>query len=666
MREEYEKYFSELNENMQAYSKLSSKGLAFLLEQIDCYKLGINSLQKCQNLYVDYFNIYTENFYNYDLEGITTEELINYDYKTSEYAEKYCRVGDKFCKMFDELFLKNKHLGIYETESHKNLIIEFKKYLKIAVSISARWHIQRYIEYYEFDKGYRSKKLPKRLPLLKEAMFFADRMIATKMGIKFDDGIQPKTIIFAVQPNSGKSFVSNVFCNIGLILHWKYFKSSGVIRMSNTSKNAWGFSGQCKSMLSDYKISFIYPELKKYFRGEYPNIRCSIFKKEPLEEWLLQDLDNSIRASMFAVGRENAINGMRNDVALVIDDLSDGFEQMNNDQAHKDMVTKYDVDISSRKEDTDVPEFIVGTMFNENDLQNTLIARAKDKYGEFIQLNNKEFSNSYLTRNKKMVVILVDCFNDKMESSAPDLISTEDLVEKMNTMESYQFDLVYRQKKGSREPRPFEYDTLLTYNSQNKSKIEDTSICVLDPTRKKGSDYFVLGCFRRNNTNNKFRFSDVICQKKSLGKISDPENKFANYVVDFLIKNKCTNFYVENNTSNLIGTFIEQLLKSRGYNACKIEELYSSEQKLPRILNMEETIKNNIEFPEKNMFPIKSDMSIAMNMLTKWDSLQYGKKGNFDDVPDMVSMFAKKFIFPIIQKRVSELVNITKNPFRRK
>lgn len=664
MREEYEKYFAEIEENMRAYSILSQKGLAFLFEQIECYKLGINSLQKCQNLYVDYFNIYSENTYNYDLEGITTDELINCDYKTSEYAEKYCRVGDKFCELFDSLFLVNKHEKIYETDSHKKLLSEFRSYLKIAVGISARWHIQRYIEYFEFDKGYRSKKLPKRLPLLKEAIFFADRMIATKMGVKFSDGIQPKRIIFAVQPNSGKSFVSNVFCNIGLILHWKYFKSSGVIRMTNTSKNAWGFSGQCKSMLSNYKMIDIFPELKKYFVGNFPNIRCTIFKKEPLEEWLLQDLDNSVRASMFAVGRENAINGMRNDVALVIDDLSDGFEQMNNDQAHIDMVTKYDVDISSRKEDSDVPELIVGTMFNENDLQNTLIERAKAKYGDFIQLNSKEFRNSYLTRDKSMVVVLVDCFNDKMESIAPDLISTDDLIERMNNMESYQFDLVYRQKRGSREPRTFEYDTLSVFEKTDRAKIDNASICVLDPTRKKGSDYFVLGCFRLNNTNNKYRFCDVICQKKSLGKIADPQNRFANEVADFLIRNNCVKFYIENNTNNLIGTFIEQLLKNKGYKSCKVEEIYNTENKLVRILNMESTIKNNIEFPKKNSYPNKSDMALAMNILTKWDSLEFGKKGNFDDVPDMVAMFANKYIFEARVNRVSELSNIKKNPFR--
>ena len=367
---------------------------------------------------------------------------------------------------------------------------------------------------------------------------------------------------------------------------------------------------------------------------------------------------------MFAVGRENAINGMRNDVALVIDDLSDGFEQMNSDQAHIDMVNKYDVDMDARKEDEDVPEFIIGTMFNENDIQNTLIERAKNKYGDFIQLQNKEFRNSYLTRDKSMIVILVDCFTEDMESVAPDLISTEKLLDKMNNMEGYQFDLVYRQKRGSREPRTFEYDTLETYDRNDISGLENTSICVVDPTRKKGSDYFVLGCFRYNKNTHKYRLYDIICQKKSLGKVSDPSNKFAKEVMDFLIRNNCVKFYIENNTSNLIGTLIEQLLNQNNYNFCKIEEVYSTEQKLPRILNMEMTIKNNIEFPQNNSYPPKSDMSIAMTIFTKWDSSQFGKKGNYDDVPDMVAMFANKYIFAVKQKRVSELTSISKNPFR--
>ena len=645
MREEYKKYFAELEENMQAYTKLSEKGLEFLFDQVDCYKLGINTLQKCQNLYIDYFNVYTETIYNYDIEGITTEELITYDYKTSEYAEKYCRVGIKFCDLYDSLFLKRKHNQIYESDSHKAFINNFRSYLKIAIAISARWHIHRFIEFYEFDKGYRSQKLPKRLPLLKEAMFFADRMVATKMGIHFSDGIQPKRIIFAVQPNSGKSFVANVFCILGLIHHWKYYRSSGVIRITNTGANAEGFSGQIKSMISDYKIISVFPELKKYFKGQYPNIRCGIFKKEPLEEWLLQDLDNGVRASMFAVGREKSINGMRNDVALVIDDLSDGFEQMNNDQAHKDMVNKYDVDMDSRKEDESIPEFIIGTMFNENDLSNTIIERAKAKYGDFIQIDNPNFRNSYLTKDKSMVVILVDCFDENMQSVAPDLISTEKLIDKMNNMESYQFDLVYRQRRGSREPRTFEYDTLYTYENNDNAKLNQKSICIVDPTRKTGSDYFVLGCFKWNESTQKYRFSNVICKKKSLGKVSDPTNKFAMDVADFLIDNNCVKLYIENNTSNLIGTFIDKLLKSKNYNSCKIEEGYSTKQKLTRVLDMEATIKNNIEFPKKNSYPLKSDMTLAMNIFTKWDSLRYGKKGNFDDVPDMVAMFADKFIF---------------------
>lgn len=665
MREEYNNYFNEIEENMRAYSMLSKKGLAFLFDQIDCYKLGINSLQKCQNLYINYFNIYTENEFNYDLEQITTDELIYYDYKTSEYAEKYCRVGIKFCEIFDNLFLVNKNERKYTTESHKKCIDEFKSYLRIALSISARWHIQRFIEFYEFDKkDLRSKKIPKRLPLLREAMFFADRMIATKMGLKFDDGIQPKRIIFAVQPNSGKSFVANVFCILGIVLHWKYFKSSGVIRITNTDANAMGFSGQIKSMISDYKIASIFPELKKYFRGEYPNIKCNIFKKEPLEEWLLNDLNNGVRASLFAVGRGKSINGMRNDVALVIDDISDGFEQMNNDEDHKKMVQKYDVDMDARKEDETIPEFIIGTMFNENDIENTLIDRARAKYGDFIQLKNKNFSNSYLTKDKSMVVILVDCFNEKMESIAPDLISTEKLIDKMNNMESYQFDLVYRQKKGSREPRTFEYDTLNTYKRNDIAGLENTSICVLDPTRKKGSDYFVLGCFKWNNNTKKYRLYDVICQRKSLGKISDPNNKFANEVVEFLIKNKCVKFYIENNTSNLIGAFISELLKKHSYDFCKIEELYTTTNKLVRILNMEGTIKNNIEFPEKNSYPLKSDMAIAMNLFTKWDSMRFGRQGNFDDVADMVAIFADKFIFSANRNLVSKLDNIKKNFIR--
>ena len=651
MREEYAHYFKELDKTTKEYNSLLKKGIEYAPQQIKCLTYGFDTIQRCQLLNTNYFITYEEGKNTVDLEGISILERINYDYKTSEYAEKFYSVACNFRDNFDKLFFKN---GCYVIPAYKKMMDSFKINMKIPEYIAARWHTRRFMEV--FDENYdpnkptrfpnpKKLKVAKRIPLLQEACFFVDRMIATKLGGEFKDGIMPRKVIFSVQPNSGKTFLSNAFCDIGLILHKIYYKSSGIIRINNTAGNAIGCSTLCKNMLSDIKITYIYPELTKYFGEQRGKYKCTIFKKEASDEWLLQDLDNSIRASMFAVGRETAINGLRNDVALVIDDISDGFDQMNNDQAHIDMVNKYDVDMDSRKEDESVPELIIGTMFNENGLQNTLIKRAEAKYGKLVPVKKKGFSNSLLTPDKSMAVILVDCFNSKMESIAPDLISTEKLIDKMNTMVGYQFDLVYRQKNGSRDPKTFEYDTLFQYKPDDKADLEETSVCAIDPTRMKSSDYFVAMFFRKNKQNGKYRFVDVICEQESLGKVNDPKNKFAQKLIKAFIDNKCTKVLIENNTSNLIATYLDDLLQKQGYNFCKFREIYNTGKKLTRILDMEMTIKNNIEFPTKNSFPLKHRMTTAMMLLTKWDNINYGKKGNYDDVPDCTAMFANEFIY---------------------
>lgn len=79
---------------------------------------------------------------------------------------------------------------------------------------------------------------------------------------------------------------------------------------------------------------------------------------------------------------------------------------------------------------------------------------------------------------------------------------------------------------------------------------------------------------------------------------------------------------------------------------------------------MRATILNHIVFPKKGLFPTKHRISLAMNGLTTWNSETFGRKGNYDDMPDSTAMFADKFIFGVVQARVVKLDSLTKNPFR--
>lgn len=568
---------------------------------------------------------------------IDIKSTIQYDFDLSEYAERFYVQANKVREVLSNNL--NKFVIKMIPMSKKEMLLQF---IKLMMEISARWHIERIINVYEFDTPAENRAFPKRKPLLQECIFFADRMNATRMGIKFKDGIMPIKIIFAVQPSAGKSFVANVYSLMALCLNHIYYKTSGILRLSNNSGNACGFSDQIKAMMENDKITLIYPEFKNYFSNSKPKI----LEKSTSEEWKMADLNPRIRASHFARGRDSAITSIRTFVALIIDDLSDGYGQMNNDEAHQEMTAKFYIDMDSRQEDELLPVFILGTMFNEYDIQNTMIRQLEDAGELFV---DNKFRDVRRTSDYSTIVITVDCFDENGESYAPNLISTKKLKERQNNLKPYEFDLVYRQIRASREPRIFDYKNLKTYR-QIPNTLKPNRIAVLDPTRRNGADFFALPVFAFNNENNDAYFLDCIYEQKSLGKLSDPSNRFFMKVVNFLINNNVKEFYIENNTNNTLGTLFEQKFSELNYT-CKILEFYTTKEKgksskLERILNEEATIIANICFPAPSMYPPLHRISQFMIDFTRFDSKMEGKnKKQHDDAPDSVSMFSKRCLF---------------------
>ena len=87
-----------------------------------------------------------------------------------------------------------------------------------------------------------------------------------------------------------------------------------------------------------------------------------------------------------------------------------------------------------------------------------------------------------------------------------------------------------------------------------------------------------------------------------------------------------------------------------GYKSCKFRDRYTSKKgkssnKVQRILNMEETIKECIEFPKPDTLPVAHPLRLFMQYLCNWSSTEGQKKTNPDDAPDSVAMLAEEFIF---------------------
>lgn len=196
-------YLKKIEAVIASINKLA-KGKSSLGKRIDLLMIGMSLVEMAQNEFLAY---------KVEVPKFDNEEIIPFDWQLSEYAEKFY----KQASYITEVLAKNGENKITELLMSKG--VAFLELTKKMMNISARWHCERWINVFEFETPPKERSFPKRKPLLEECIFFADRMIGTKMGIKYEDKIQPRRIIFAVQPSSGKSLVVNVWSCISLCLH---------------------------------------------------------------------------------------------------------------------------------------------------------------------------------------------------------------------------------------------------------------------------------------------------------------------------------------------------------------------------------------------------------------------------------------------------------------
>jgi hypothetical protein len=332
---------------------------------------------------------------------------------------------------------------------------------------------------------------------------------------------------------------------------------------------------------------------------------------------------------------------------------------MDNDERHRQITDKVMSDVMDRSDDDDAPIILFGTMYNQYDYQNTFVD-AWEKEG---LKKLKKFKFIRVTPDGKKCVCLVDIENANGNSIAPDLYTDKKLVEKRAYFENrgkpYVYNLIYRQKRDSREPKTFDLQYLDTYNYKQlkQANLDDYAVTMIDTTRKSGNDFFSMPILKKNLDNGKYRLIDCIFEQKSLGIVDDPNNVFAKKVCNKIIEDKIIDCCVENNTSNTTSALLKSICEGMKYKSCKFRERFTSKKgksstKIVRILNMEETIKNYIEFPDPTTLPATHPLRLYIQYLTNWSSTEGQKKTNPDDAPDSLAMFAEEFIFKKQRKGV--------------
>lgn len=570
-------------------------------------------------------------------------ELIRFDYVLSQYANRcYCAINNMI-----SFYYANKDTDKNLENVQKEKMDLMYKYKYSMCHIAARWSIERFMETYDEDKPFLKKKLPKRIPLLKDVFPCFDRLIAVKMGLRFPDGFNIKRLVVCVPPSSGKTFCANIYTILMLAHHQIYYKETGIIRMTNNADNAQSYGSQVYKMMTDSKFLKIFPEFNKYTDTKR---QTKMFTYESKEKYLLKDCTPECTDSIFMFGVEASINGKRAMLGSVMDDLSGGFSDMDNDELHKKITDKVMSDVLDRSDDDDSPVVIMGTMYNENDVQNAFI----DNWSVQGLLQHPKYKSVRYTKDGLYAVCLVDVEDGTGHTAAPYLYPDSKLSEKklyfQRRGKEYVYNLIYRQKKDSREPKTFGYEVLpYQYDEIPKKLLKCNTKCFIDTTRKNGSDYFSQPFLAFNEEDGKWWLLDAIFEQKSLGIDADPKNEFRDKVCKKIVSMKCVETCIESNTSNTTASVLKDKCKDMGYNSCKFRNHYTakkgkSSSKIVQILNMEESIKNNIVFPSPRA-NVSPALYQFMQQFTHWNSKMGQIKANPDDSVDSIAKFCEEFIY---------------------
>lgn len=584
-----------------------------------------------------------QHIYTHPEKSTETQDLIWLDCQTSNCA---FRLYEEVESILDFYLASNgDECGVSFSE-----IKEFYLDREYLLYLSARWKTLQVMRVFDKDREPNKMKVPRRLPLLVEPCFCLDRILETKMGIEHEDGFNPNRMVGCLPPSSGKTYGANAYTNLMIMHHWIRYGETGLIRMTNNAVNAQAYGNQCATMIEDKAWQNIFPEIKKYIN--YKGV-LDCFKNRSSEKLLLKDCNSECSDSIFMFGVDAGINGKRSLLGAVLDDLSNGIDEMDNDERHRQITDKVMSDVMDRSDDDDAPIILFGTMYNQYDYQNTFVD-AWEKEG---LKKLKKFKFIRVTPDGKKCVCLVDIENANGNSIAPELYTDKKLVEKRAYFENrgkpYVYNLIYRQKRDSREPKTFDLQYLNTYDfkeNKNASFLDSYSIAMTDTTRKSGNDFFAMPIARLNKNTGKYRIVDCIFEQKSLGINEDPNNTFAKKVCRKIIESNMIECCLESNTSNTSSALLKLHCNEMGYKSCKFRDRYTSKKgkssnKVQRILNMEETIKECIEFPKPDSLPVAHPLRLFMQYLCNWSSTEGQKKTNPDDAPDSIAMLAEEFIF---------------------
>lgn len=390
------------------------------------------------------------------------------------------------------------------------------------------------------------------------------------------------------------------------------------------------FVGIKQQMCRD-RYAKVFPYFAQFECDEYKMFEINNIK----EGELLISGANSM-CNFKIASKDTAIDGVRFKWRFY-DDVTRSMDKNNAQKHAKDNELYHDDWTKRRYTEFEDFEIFSGTAYSPYDLINT----QKDNKG-VDKAEPCQFK--YCTINKQTATMFVkipklDPITDL--STLPEKYTTE-MARRERERDAETFFAMEQQEPLPPSGLPFDHKKIKTYThlpEKAESGGQRSNVCkaVLDPART-GNDNLSLGVHSKCGD---YEYLVTCFYKKVPLDAKMPDGRTAlEHCCDMIIDKNVVELLVETNTVSNIKKQIEDILFSRGYRSCKIDEVYSTQKKSDKIFDNQTTILENIIYPHRSLYGASSMMGQYMKNITTWNA----KTKDNDDSIDTEAMFAQHFI----------------------
>lgn len=386
-----------------------------------------------------------------------------------------------------------------------------------------------------------------------------------------------------------------------------------------------------KQQMTRDRYAKVFPDYAQFGCDEYKMFEINNIK----EGELLISGANSM-CNFKIASKDTAIDGVRfkwrfyDDITRSMDKNNAAKHQRDNELYHDDWTKR-------RYTEFEDFEIFSGTAYSPYDL----ICTQKDNKGVDIATPCKF---KYCTINVKTATMFIKIPKldpETDESTLPEKYTTE-LARRERERDTETFFAMEQQEPLPPSGLPFDNKKIKTYTELPLRASEGgvrSNVCqaVLDPARV-GTDNLSLGVHSR--CGDIYYLVTCFYKKTPLdGKMPDGRTALE-HCCDIIIDKNVVELVVETNTVSNIKKQIEDILYSRGYRACVITEIYSTQKKADKIFDNQSTILEHIVFPHRSTYGASSMMGQYMKNIVTWNA----KTKDNDDSIDTEAIFANHFI----------------------